>query len=65
MDFGRIVQMVINMLIRKAVSGGVNAALRQGGRKSAPVSPEDAEQARAARHAAKRARQALNITRRL
>jgi len=65
MDFGRIVQMIINLLIRKAVNGGVDAAIRHVGRKGEPETPQDADQARAARQAAKRARQAINISRKL
>jgi len=68
MDFGRIVQMIINVLLRKAVNGGVNAAIRKVSRKddpTAPISPEDRQQQQAARQMAKRARQAMKIGRKL
>ncbi|MGL6212094.1 MAG: hypothetical protein ACRC14_19890 [Paracoccaceae bacterium] len=62
MDFGRIVQMVINMLIRKAVSGGLNAAMRQVGKKGGRAS-DDADQDQTARIAARRAKDAMKINR--
>lgn len=68
MDFGRIVQMIINLLLRKAVNTGVNAAIRHVARKddpAAPLTPGDRQQEKAARQAAKRARQAINISRKL
>ncbi len=65
MDIGRIVQMIINQLIRKAVNTGVNAAVNRVNRDSDPGTPQDQAHSKATRQAAKRARQAINITRKL
>lgn len=63
MDFGRIMQMIINQLLRRAVNGGVNAAMRQMSKRSGPVSDADHEQTQAAKDASRRARQAAKLTR--
>jgi hypothetical protein len=65
MDFGRIIQMIINQLLRRAVNGGVNAAIRQVSRRAGPKDPDGQNQDRAAQETAKRARQAAKLTRRL
>lgn len=64
MDLGRIIQMIVNQLLRRAVNTGVNAAIRKvsGGGKAAPL--QDG-QSREAALAAKRARQAARLTRKL
>lgn len=67
MDFGRIIQMIINQLLRRAVNGGVNAAIKQVSRRSGPAASGDMDQdqSRDAQLATKRARQAAKLTRRL
>ncbi len=63
MDFGRIMQMIINQLLRRAVNGGVDAAMRQMSKRSGPVADADPQQAQAAKQASRRARQAAKLTR--
>ena len=65
MDFNRIIQMIINQLLRKAVNGGVNAAMRQVSRIKPQAAPVDPEQAQADALAHKRARQAAKLTRKI
>ena len=65
MDFNRIIQMIINQLLRRAVTGGVNVAIKQASRLSKPATPEDQTQAQAAAQATKRARQAAKMMRKL
>lgn len=65
MDLNRIIQMIINQLLRRAVNGGVNVAMKQVSRLSTPATPEDQEQAQAAAQATKRARQAAKVMRKL
>jgi hypothetical protein len=66
MDFGRIIQMVINQLLRRAVNGGVDAAMRQVSRRSG-VAGDDQDDPRAAslsaKQASKRMRQVTKLTR--
>jgi len=65
MDLNRIIQMVVNQLLRRAVNGGVDAAMSQFSRRTGPATDADAAQARAAQQAAKRARQAAKLARKL
>jgi len=65
MDFNRIIQMISNQLLRRAISGGVNAAMKQVSKRTGPVTPQDDDQARTAALAGKRARQAAKLARRL
>lgn len=65
MDFSRIIQMVINQLLRKAVNGGINVAMKQVSRIAKPAADVSPEQAQADALAHKRARQAAKLTRRL
>lgn len=67
MDLGRLVQGLLNRLLRKAVTKGITAGIDQVARRGKPadqMTPEDHAQARRARYLAKRARQAARITRR-
>lgn len=70
MDLNRIITMIVNMFIRKAVNKGINGTIqhvaRRGG-KAAPaeMTPAEQDQARKARELAKRAGQAAKIARRL
>jgi len=63
MDLNRIIQMIINQLLRRAVNGGVDAAIKHVSRKTGPASPQDHEQAAAL--ATKRARQTAKLMRKL
>lgn len=65
MDINRILQMIINQLLRRAVNGGVNTVIRQASRRAGPGATKDHDQARTAQLAAKRARQAAKLTRKL
>lgn len=64
----RIINMVINMVLRKVVSRGVDAGINYAvGKGKAPQDMTEAElaQAKEGRDAAKRAKQAANLARRL
>jgi len=74
MDFGKLIQMVVNLVVRRLLHIGVNKGidlLASKGKPAAPAAPDEpmtpAEEqaAKQARKAAKRARQAAQITRRL
>ena len=73
MDLGKLLQMIVNMVARRALRMGVNKgidmAVRKGGGavgpKGAQMSGKERQAAQQARQAAKRARQAAAITRRL
>lgn len=68
MDMNRIVQMVINLFIRKVVNKGVDMGIDYASRRGKPVAemtPEDHAQAQSAKAMAKRAKQAARLTRRL
>jgi len=69
MNMGRLINMVINQILRRVVNAGINKGMRtmskgQGATKS-PNQPGSPSQAGTARDTAKRARQAARITRRL
>jgi hypothetical protein len=62
----RIINMIINQVIRRFVNIGVNKGISHfAGKGKAPTTPQDHVQTNAAREATKRARQAAKITRRL
>ena len=72
----RIIRMIMNRLLRRAVDTGVDAVLSRRASKAKPgsgakasaakdVAPHDRTQAQRAREASKRARQAARLTRRL
>ncbi|MFE3838154.1 hypothetical protein [Pseudogemmobacter sonorensis] len=73
MDVNRIVRMLTNMFLRKAMNRGVKTAIDLAGRKRTPpegtapegTRPEDREQAARGRDLARRAQKAARITRRL
>lgn len=68
MDMNRIVQMVINLFIRKVVNKGVDMGIDYASRRGKPaaeMTPEDHAQAQSAKAMAKRAKQAARLTRRL
>ncbi|MES2667857.1 MAG: hypothetical protein V4712_17355 [Pseudomonadota bacterium] len=67
MDVNRIVQMVLNLFIRKVVNKGVDMGIDYASRRGKPASeatPADQAQAKSSRDMVKRARQAARITRR-
>ena len=64
----QILNMVIRMFTRRMINLGVNKGIDVAARRGKPeaeMTPEEREQSRAARVAAKRARQAVRIGRRL
>ncbi len=68
MDFGRIVQMLINRFMGRAINTGINKGIEFAARKGKPVAemtPADRKQAAANRDLAKRARQASRIARKI
>ena len=58
----RIITMIINQIMRRAVNYGINKGVSHFASKSKPAAPA---QTNAARGTAKRARQAARITRKL
>ena len=65
MDLNRIIQMIINQLLRRAVNGGVDAAIKHVSRKTGPATPADQQQAQTAAQLNQRARQAAKLVRKL
>jgi hypothetical protein len=67
MDFGRIVTMIVNTLLRRAVNAGVNKGISHfaKGKGDGPATADDKAQAAKGRDMAKRARQAARITRKI
>lgn len=68
MDIGRIVQMIINTVLRKVINGAVNKGFgmfARRGRSGNATEPQDSALPDDAAQAAKRARQAANLAKRL
>ena len=68
MNLNSIIQMITNLLIRKAVNKGVDMGIDYASRRGKPVAdmtPEDHAQAQSGKTMAKRAKQAARLTRRL
>ena len=68
MDIGRIIQMIINTVLRKLINGAVNKGFgmfARRGRSADAGTPEDQTVSADAAQAAKRARQAANLAKRL
>ncbi len=68
MNLNSIIQMITNLLIRKAVNKGVDMGIDYASRRGKPVAdmtPEDHAQAQSGKAMAKRAKQAARLTRRL
>lgn len=68
MDLGRVVQMVLNMILRKAVNRGIKGAVGLAARKGkAPseMTPQDQAQAASTKALARRAQQAARMARRI
>ena len=68
MDMGRVLQMIINTVLRKVINGAVNKGFgmfARRGRAGDAMTPQDHAQSDDAAQAAKRARQAANLAKRL
>ena len=70
MNIERIITMIIRQVTRRLVSRGVDAGIdmasrKRGGDGDAPMTPEERARAQAGKDAAKRARQAARLTRRM
>lgn len=68
MDISKILQMVVNIVLRKLISGGINKGMgmfARRGRSNTPTSPQDYAQKDDPVLAAKRARQLANQAKRL
>ena len=64
MDFNRLINMVINTVLRRFINTGINFAAKRG-KSNADMTQNDHAQANAGREMAKRARKAARVTRRL
>lgn len=68
MDLSRILDMVIKTVVRRLVGRGVDVGINLVAGRGKPAedqTPEERQQAKAAKAAAKRARQAASLTKRL
>ncbi|MFN6952517.1 MAG: hypothetical protein ACK4NE_07985 [Albidovulum sp.] len=68
MNFDSLIRMIVNVVLRRIVSAGINRGIGLSSRRGKPPGPAGSTEARhhdAARAIAKRARQAARITRRL
>ena len=69
MDINRLVQMVVNLFVRKAVNKGVTMAVDRMSKGRGPATAADTDtdtdQTRAARETVKRARKAASLTRKI
>ena len=64
MNTGKIIQMVLNLFVKKAVNSGIEIAARRG-KSNKDMTPADHKQAQKGRELAKHARQFANIMRRI
>jgi len=68
MNANQIINLIMRMFVRKAVSKGMDAGIsRIAGRGKAPadMTREERQQAKSAKHSARRARQGLKMSRRI
>lgn len=72
MDIAKLIEQIANMLLRRAVRSGTDLAIRKGsemlagkGKPADEMTAEEQQQVRAAQEAAKRARKAAQLARRL
>ena len=68
MTLDRLINIVVNTVIRRLVNAGINrgiALFSRRGKAAGPLIPPEAKHRQEARAAARRARQAAKITRRL
>jgi hypothetical protein len=61
----RLLQMIINAVLRQLVNRGVRSGIDYATRSGKPLSPDDRAQSQDAKAIARRARQAANLARRL
>jgi hypothetical protein len=64
----RIIQMIINVVLRQLVNRGVKSGIdyaSRGGKPTSAMTPEERAQSQSAKDMAKRARQAANLAKRL
>ncbi len=64
MDLNRLITMLVRMFARKGINAGITYAANRG-KDPKTMTPEEQQQAKAARQTAKRARQALKLGRRI
>lgn len=67
MDLSRILQMVVNLVLRNLINRGVNAGIDYATRRGpsdAELTPEERDQAQANRDLARRSRKTLGMARR-
>lgn len=68
MDLNRLINMIVNIFLRRAVNSGINKGMGLFAAKGKPapqMTPQERQQAAKGRDLQKRARQAAKITRRL
>lgn len=68
MDLSKIIQMVINLVLKKVINRGVDAGIdyaSKRGKSDDQMTPEDLQQAKSAKEMAKRAKQVINVGRKL
>ncbi|MEZ5779453.1 MAG: hypothetical protein R3E44_13920 [Paracoccaceae bacterium] len=69
MNLNRLINMVVNVVMRRLINTGINKGIgwwsRRGQKPAAPVTSTEALHRHEARETAKRARQAAKVTRRL
>ncbi len=68
MDLGRIVTMIVNIVMRRAVNAGINKGINHfagKGKSDAPMTAAEKAQAAKGRDMTKRARQAARLTRKI
>jgi hypothetical protein len=68
MDLGRIINMAVNIVMRRVLNAGISKGMNHfagKGKSDAPMTPEDKEQAAKGRDMTKRARQAAQVTRKI
>ncbi len=64
----RIIQMIINAVLRQVINRGVKTGIdyaSRGGKPASAMTPEELQQSQGAKELAKRARQAANMAKRL
>ena len=64
----RIIQMIINAVMRQVINRGVKTGIdyaSRGGKPASAMTPEERRQSQSAKELAKRARQAANLAKRL
>jgi len=65
MDIAKLLQSVLNRLVRKAVDKGVDLDVNRAGKTDRPQGEAETAQAKAARDMVKKARKAASLTRKI